>query len=68
VDVSAVFPLVTLRGSSSISRPLFTGVIAGSQLTGVLMLFYPIRSAGSVSGSEDASPVLPRKVLEVPLG
>ncbi|SHK13641.1 hypothetical protein SAMN05443637_10317 [Pseudonocardia thermophila] len=71
MELAAIFPLVQAEGwVRHLSVPLFTGVIGWiTNWTGVWMLFYPIRFKGvRVPGLKTLSHLLPRKVLEVPLG
>lgn len=53
-----------------ISVPLFTGIIGWvTNWTGVLMLFYPVRFRGiTIPGLRTLRYLIPRMVLEVPLG
>jgi uncharacterized membrane protein YheB (UPF0754 family) len=67
----SIFPLVHAEGwVKELSVPLFTGVIGWiTNWTGVLMLFYPIRFVGiRIPGLRTLAQLLPRKVLEVPIG
>jgi uncharacterized membrane protein YheB (UPF0754 family) len=67
----SIFPLVHAEGwVKQLSVPLFTGVIGWiTNWTGVLMLFYPIRFVGiRIPGLRTLAQLLPRKVLEVPIG
>jgi uncharacterized membrane protein YheB (UPF0754 family) len=69
--MDALIPLWHTEGwIKYLSVPIFTGVIGWvTNWTGVLMLFYPIRFRGvRVPGLKTLSHLLPRRVLDVPLG
>jgi hypothetical protein len=69
--MDALIPLWHTEGwIKYVSVPVFTGVIGWvTNWTGVLMLFYPVRFRGvRVPGLKTLSHLLPRRVLEVPLG
>jgi hypothetical protein len=71
MDWSSVFPLVHAQGwIKELSVPLFTGVIGWiTNWTGNLMLFYPVKFKGlRIPGLRTIAQLLPRKVLEVPIG
>lgn len=68
---ASVIPLVRVpEVVKYVSVPLFTGIIGWvTNWTGVLMLFYPVRFRGvRVPGLKTAKSLLPRKVLQVPIG
>jgi uncharacterized membrane protein YheB (UPF0754 family) len=69
--MDAIIPLWHTEGwIKYLSVPVFTGVIGWvTNWTGVLMLFYPLRFRGvRVPGLKTLSHLMPRRVLEVPLG
>jgi hypothetical protein len=69
--MDALIPLWHAEGwVKYLSVPIFTGVIGWvTNWTGVLMLFYPLRFRGvRIPGLKTLSHLLPRRVLEVPLG
>jgi uncharacterized membrane protein YheB (UPF0754 family) len=69
--MEALIPLWHTEGwIKYLSIPVFTGVIGWvTNWTGVLMLFYPIRYRGvRIPGLKTLSHLLPRRILEVPLG
>ena len=68
---ASVIPLVRVpEVVKYISVPLFTGIIGWvTNWTGVLMLFSPVRFRGiRVPGLKTVRNLLPRKVLQVPIG
>ncbi|MHA6805877.1 hypothetical protein [Salinifilum ghardaiensis] len=71
MDLASPLPLVETSGAVHYaSIPLFTAVIGWiTNATGVWMLFYPVRFRGvRVPGLAALAQLLPRKVLQVPLG
>lgn len=69
--MDALIPLWHTEGwIKYLSVPIFTGVIGWvTNWTGVLMLFYPLRFRGvRIPGLKTLSHLMPRRVLEVPLG
>lgn len=69
--MDAIIPLWHTEGwIKYLSVPIFTGVIGWvTNWTGVLMLFYPLRFRGvRIPGLTTLSHLMPRRVLEVPLG
>lgn len=71
MGLGSILPLVEAGGIVKyLSIPLFTAVIGWvTNATGVWMLFYPVRFRGvRVPGLAALAPMLPRKLLQVPLG